>query len=385
MIHSLTPESGIKDQARERISSSLMRLRAFSPFFGTLALFAKHSISKSIPTAATDGITILFNPEFMETLDDRELDAVMLHEVLHAALQHNKRRSNYDPGLWNIAADIVVNGVVGKQEWVRLPNYAVTDGSLAHHSVEEVYEVLSKKSTKPFPESPLQGDIIRENPDSIDIASSAEKVAAYWKEALNRAATIERVRGNGQLPAELDRLVNNINSPQINWQQALWRFLVVSPNDYAGFDRRQISRGIYTEELAGQTVRAKICLDTSGSISSEDLEQFLGEVSEIVSSYPSIEAEIFYADTQLHGPYPLAEQIDSPTVQGGGGTSFVDFFEAVQKQYSRDETICIYLTDGYGHFPEPPNNPVLWVVASGGLEDEYFPFGETARLSSGEK
>ena len=118
MIHSLTPESGIKDQARERISSSLMRLRAFSPFFGTLALFAKHSISKSIPTAATDGITILFNPEFMETLDDRELDAVMLHEVLHAALQHNKRRSNYDPGLWNIAADIVVNGVVGKQEWV---------------------------------------------------------------------------------------------------------------------------------------------------------------------------------------------------------------------------------------------------------------------------
>lgn len=381
MIHSLTPESEIKDQARARISSSLMRLRAFSPFFGTLALFAKHSISTSIPTAATDGITILFNPEFMDTLDDRELDAVMLHEVLHAALQHNKRRSNYDPGLWNIAADIVVNGVVGKQEWVRLPDYAVTDKSLAHHSVEEVYEVLSKKSTKPFPDSPLQGDIIRENPDSVDIASSAEKVAAYWKDALNRAATIERIRGNGVLPAELDRLVENINSPQINWQQALWRFLVVSPNDYTGFDRRQISRGIYTEELTGQTVSAKICVDTSGSIACEELEQFLGELTEIVRSYPSIDAEIFYSDTQLYGPYPLTEEVASPSVKGGGGTSFIDFFEAVKKCDSGEDTLCIYLTDGYGEFPPDPNYPVLWVVTPGGIADERFPFGEVARLS----
>ena len=93
--------------------------------------------------------------------------------------------------------------------------------------------------------------------------------------SLNRAATIERIRGNGGLPAELDRLVGNINSPQINWQQVLWRFLVVSPNDYTGFDRRQISRGIYTEELTGQTVSAKICVDTSGQLLVRNWNSFL--------------------------------------------------------------------------------------------------------------
>ncbi|MGY6528538.1 MAG: hypothetical protein ACXITR_01285 [Cyanobacterium sp.] len=43
--------------------------------------------------------------------------------------------------------------------------------------------------------------------------------------------------------------------------------------------------------------------------------------------------------------------------------------------------VCIYLTDGYGCFPDNvPSLPVLWVVCAGGLDLQEFPFGETVRL-----
>lgn len=45
--------------------------------------------------------------------------------------------------------------------------------------------------------------------------------------------------------------------------------------------------------------------------------------------------------------------------------------------------VCVYLTDGYGTFPnQAPELPVLWVVTPGGLDLSQFLFGETVRLLS---
>jgi len=46
-----------------------------------------------------------------------------------------------------------------------------------------------------------------------------------------------------------------------------------------------------------------------------------------------------------------------------------------------ENSVLIYLTDGYGTFPETePDQPVLWVVTAGGLASHNFPFGSVARL-----
>jgi predicted metal-dependent peptidase len=43
--------------------------------------------------------------------------------------------------------------------------------------------------------------------------------------------------------------------------------------------------------------------------------------------------------------------------------------------------VAVYLTDGFGEFPDAvPHYPVLWVVTPGGLPSGGFPFGETARM-----
>lgn len=99
--------------AADKIAVSILRIRHRQPFFGVLALFAEHRLDASVPTAATDGRVVLFNPEFAGTLCEAELDAVMVHELLHAALLHCSRRGERDPHVWNIAADIVVNGSSG--------------------------------------------------------------------------------------------------------------------------------------------------------------------------------------------------------------------------------------------------------------------------------
>ena len=42
---------------------------------------------------------------------------------------------------------------------------------------------------------------------------------------------------------------------------------------------------------------------------------------------------------------------------------------------------CVYLTDGYGTFPDDAvRRDTIWVVTPGGLDEEEFPFGRVIRL-----
>jgi hypothetical protein len=78
--------------------------------------------------------------------------------------------------------------------------------------------------------------------------------------------------------------------------------------EFAGFDRRFIGRGMYLEELAGDTVRVRVAVDASGSISSAELGVFLSEVRGILSLYPGLEGELYFADSALYGPYEFSEE-----------------------------------------------------------------------------
>ena len=103
------------------ISASLLRLRMKSPFFATLALFTHFRATESISTAATDGENIFINPDYVRSLPKAQVDGLLLHEVLHAALLHVFRRGAREPLRWNIAADILVNGMIAQEQGFELP------------------------------------------------------------------------------------------------------------------------------------------------------------------------------------------------------------------------------------------------------------------------
>jgi predicted metal-dependent peptidase len=365
------------------ISASLLRLRMKSPFFATLALFAHFIPSQTILTAATDGKDIFFNPDYLLSLSTNQQDGLLLH----AALLHVPRRGIREAQLWNIAADIVANGIIAHQDSFELPAGAIRDPKLEHFSVEEIYELLLKE-----PHCSLclsMADLLeaREgNGKEADCLSQPQKAAleAHWQNALQQAMVIARTTSQGTLPAGMERELGLLTSPQLDWRAYLWRYLVQTPTDFSGYDRRFVGRGLYLEALVGESVQVYVAVDTSGSIDNDQLRMFLTEVQGILGAYPNLQCELYYADAAAYGPHELDPNSPLPAPQGGGGTSFVPFFTRVAERWDGlAQAVCIYLTDGYGDFPrQVPELPVLWVVTPGGLDLAQFPFGEAVRLLS---
>jgi predicted metal-dependent peptidase len=354
-----------------RIKGSLLRQRGEAPFFAALSLFARFVPSDAVPTASTDGRNVFYNPAYLAGLPAPQLDAVLLHEVLHAALSHPARAGARDPIRWNIAADIVVNGIVAAQPKLELPPGAVRNPKLEHLSAEEIYALLDADAEHVCPKCLQQG--------GGDLA----ELEAYWRRALLQAEAVARSTGRGNLPAGLDRIVREAAEPRVDWRTQLWRFLVRTPTDFGSFDRRFIHQRLYLEALEGESLRALVAVDTSGSVDAILLGIFLGEVRGVLGAYPHVRADLYYADADLYGPYPIDVDAPLPPPKGGGGTRFEPFFERAEQAAGEfgGETLLIYLTDGYGSFPpRPPSAPVLWVVAPGGAVDENFPFGTVVRL-----
>jgi predicted metal-dependent peptidase len=369
-------------QALRLVSAALTSIRMRSPFFATLALFARILIVETLPTAATDGRDIYVNPDFLASLTAAQRAGLLLHEVLHAALLHVPRRGSRDGLLWNIAADIVVNGVIAREQGYELPEGALRGAEIEHLSVEEVYHILLS--------DPERRPLIVVVRDLLDAALGPGTLGGqrrtgmeeHWRYAMEQASTIARGLGQGTAPAGMQRELGTIRQSRLDWRSHLWRFLVKTPTDFQGFDRRFIGRGLYLETLDGEDLRVYVAVDTSGSVGSKEMETFLGEVQGILGAYPHLRCQLYYADAACYGPYALSATDPLPRPIGGGGTDFRPFFAAVEREGEAHEGgVCVYLTDGAGTFPSaPPDLPVLWVLTAGGIALEAVPFGEAVRL-----
>src|SRR5271157_4274071 len=95
----------------QKLTRARVQLILSQPFFGTLSLRLK-LITGTLPTMATDGSRIVYNPSFVDQLKPAELEGTLAHEVLHCALGHHCRRGQRDARLWNEAADLAINPIL---------------------------------------------------------------------------------------------------------------------------------------------------------------------------------------------------------------------------------------------------------------------------------
>lgn len=147
-------EEKIKGYTR-RLLMSRMRLLCSNGFYGLLIMHMTFALEDGCETAATDGRRIIFDPAFLDSLSDDELDFILMHEILHVALQHCSRGKDADPGLFNTACDIVVNSNILKScdndvKKITLREYGESmhlapDGKEgSEYTVEQVYKMLMK-------------------------------------------------------------------------------------------------------------------------------------------------------------------------------------------------------------------------------------------------
>ena len=76
--------------SEQRVTKShiaIMRSKQFCMFAGVLSV-GKVKFMEDLPTAATNGRDVMYNPKFIDTLNDKELNYVVLHEALHKVYQH---------------------------------------------------------------------------------------------------------------------------------------------------------------------------------------------------------------------------------------------------------------------------------------------------------
>src|ERR1700690_2768883 len=100
----------VKDKAGlEKIIQARTNLLVSQGFFGFLAMQLRLVENYDIPTAAVDGRSMFYNPDFIHQLTEREIEFVVAHEVMHCCFQHFSRRGSRDPRAWNIAGDFVIN------------------------------------------------------------------------------------------------------------------------------------------------------------------------------------------------------------------------------------------------------------------------------------
>lgn len=126
------------------IDAMKRRLLVKYPFFGSVVANLDYAEMKECPTAATDGKTVYYNPDFIETLSEDEKIFVLAHEVCHVAFDHVFRSEGKDKRLWNIATDAVINQLL-KKDGLPLIQGGVDISETVNYDAEEMYEKLVKE------------------------------------------------------------------------------------------------------------------------------------------------------------------------------------------------------------------------------------------------
>jgi hypothetical protein len=107
------------------------------PFFGWLLFRLKGRERRSIQTMATDGVSLFYNPDFVETLNAATLAGTLAHEVMHPALHHHVRRSGRHPKRWNQACDFAINPLL-VDAGLSLPDGVLTPAALMSWAVRRI-------------------------------------------------------------------------------------------------------------------------------------------------------------------------------------------------------------------------------------------------------
>jgi len=181
----------------------------------------------------------------------------------------------------------------------------------------------------------------------------------------------------GKMPAGLERMIGTLLEPKINWKALLYRYVtneIISDCSYSRPHKKSESIGIYFPHTVKENVEIAVAIDSSGSIDSESINEFISEIVGIGRSFANLNMTLLVCDAKVHDVYEIRNGFDPKDVKirGGGGTDFSDVFKFLEenKPYTK---LLIFFTDLLGTFPRSTNIKTLWVVKGG---YEKAPFGE---------
>jgi predicted metal-dependent peptidase len=357
-------------------------------------------------TAATDGRHLYFNTQFFNAMNNKEVEFVIAHEILHCVFDHLTRREDRNPMLYNIAADYIVNNLLVRDKIGQKPRVVdcFQDFKYDKWTSEEVYDDLFKNAQKI--DFDALGELLDEHidwesgsgDDDTDengkprngkgrpsySKAELDAIKDEIKEAMINAA---QSAGAGNVPGEIQRMIKELTEPKMNWRELLRQQIQSTiRNDYTF--ARPSRKGWHTGAILpgmnfDETIDITVAIDMSGSIGNDQAQDFLSEVQGIMDQYKDYKIKLWCFDTKVYNEQDFSadggESLMEYKIMGGGGTDF-DVNWSYMKANDVQPKKFIMFTDGYpyGSWGDESYCDTIFIIHSNHNKGLQAPFGVTA-------
>jgi predicted metal-dependent peptidase len=390
----------VAEQRVEKVHVALMRHKKFCLFSG-LFMVGKVTVDETLPTAATDGMDVIYGRSFVDRLDDKQLGFVILHEAMHKAYRHLttwEKLYKKNASLANAACDYVINLQIKDydpdEEIVRFPTdengkvMGLIDERFRGMDAQQVFMILEKEcqpkggsggspTSEPGDKSAPNGNVpqgfdehLWEQANQMD-EQEAEQIAKDIDNALRQGALLA-AKMNGGISREIQELL----TAKIDWRDVLRDFIkqIAKGKDdssWRKFNKRLLGSHIYMPTTISTRLDCiAIGVDTSGSIQGEVLTEFLSEIKSICQEVTPNKVELMYWDSRVAGHETYEDGAvetltDSTKPRGGGGTSPNAVVKFMSEKHIQPDCV-VMLTDGCFYDGEGEwdtiNAPLLWCI-----------------------
>jgi predicted metal-dependent peptidase len=397
----------------DRIIVARVGLLLRHPFFGNMATRLRILAADDwLPTAAVDGRNLYFNTQFFNAMDNKEIEFVVAHEILHMVFDHLGRRDDRNPMLYNIAADYIVNNLLVRDRIGTKPKIVdcFQDFKYEGWTSEEVYDELFKEAKKNGEEflkslgEMLDEHLENEGEDGGENGEEgkdgkgnavSKKPAKYSKEEMKqikdeiKEAMINAAQaaGAGNVPGGVARMIKELTEPKMNWRELLRQQIQSTIKSDYTFSRPsrkgQMSGAILPGMNFAETIDICIALDMSGSIGNAQAADFLGEVKGIMDEYKDYKIKIWCFDTAVYNEQDFSadngEILTDYEIKGGGGTDFMANWTYMKENDIQPKKFLMF-TDGYAwdSWGDESYCDTVFVIHSHHDKNLQAPFGVTA-------
>lgn len=231
-----------------------------------------------------------------------------------------------------------------------------------------------------FPRRPKWSE--QANKGAFTPSSAAQMFRAHAKALLSKARE-DTIKSRGLVPSDIEEWLNQyLRESQVPWWRVLGdliasHHLVRGERSPAVFNRRRSVMGRLIMPVFGRDVDDTfvvfLFLDTSGSMSADDMAVCLREVQALLDVKEEMTVRVMQGDAAVHVDvvYKSGERVKYVVV-GRGGTDFNVYFEYMRQYLLEEETrpnLVIIGTDGCcptvpPSLRLPDDIPVIWLLTS---------------------
>lgn len=422
------------EQRMESLALALHGIKKLQ-FFGQLERYGKSTISDKYPTAATDGLNVWYNPDFISELDDPECMFVKLHELMHIAQRHMELYEdlkNRSAVLTNMAMDYEINlklmclneGCDPAFPLVKIPVYkdgpkqgeymALYDPQFENMSVREIFEALWQEnqdggspeageagdSDDPSEYSQSIQDRMCEGQDSHDwmevdendpeSEKKMEEISKIVKTAIQHSA---QFAGDGA--AELGFKVEDLVEVKTPWYEILRNFMIHNKKDaqystFRRFNRRWVGSDMYLPTYESTqvgemfvAVDRSYSMDATSAEAANHLRVILQDVRPDKVTVLYWGSDIYHVDNYDASNYHEFTLDSIPATAGGTDAACVAEYIKDKVLHGSTFECGIILTDGYVYSEGewgPLNIPLLWGITKDGDTDFNPEIGQVITL-----